>query len=98
MAQTALNGQIELASGAWTLLSEVNCTFQVVSGAAQILCMDGAAPTASDAGVVYQVGEGEEASTDVLARYPGAGTADRIYGRAHASLPCVIFISRAAVA
>lgn len=99
MAQSAYNGHMTLPSGEWTILSEIDCTFQIISGACQIIGMDGAAPSvATDRGVVYEEGEGEEAATGVLARYTGAGTADRIYGMPDGSLTCTIFLSRAAVA
>ena len=48
------------------LISEVNCSFVVISGYVDILGMDGAAPTNSQRGVPYAVGQGEDGSTDTL--------------------------------
>lgn len=95
MAQTAYNDIMDIATS-WTLISEINCTFVVEDGDVEIIGMDGAAPT-NETGVTYREGEGEEASTDVLARFAGAGTADRIYARGKQG-GCRIFLSRAAVA
>lgn len=97
MAQTAQNGRITLAADTWTLISEINCTFVVEEGEIEILGMDGAAPGASDEGVTYFKGQGEDVATDTLSRFVGSGTPDRIYAisrDAHA----VVFVSRAAVA
>lgn len=99
MTQTAYNGHMALPAGEWTLISEIDCTFQVVSGAIEVLGMDGAAPTfATDGGIVYEAGEGEEAATGTLVRFTGGGTIDRLYAKPHGSLGATIFLSRAAVA
>ena len=96
MAQTALNGKLALARDTWVLVSEINCTFVVLGGNVEIIGMDGAAPTESDSGIPYPKGTGETFDTDVLARYAGSGTADRIYARSSAT-DGSLFVSRAAV-
>jgi hypothetical protein len=53
------------------LISEINCSFVVISGYVEIIGMDGAAPT-TERGVPYAVGQGEDGSTDttVVRRVP----------------------------
>ena len=98
MTQTVMNGTLNITQGEWTLISEINCTFVVNEGMVDIIGMDGAAPGISDNGIIYREGQGEDASTDTLARFTGAGTADRIYARSLSSGFATLFISRAAVA
>lgn len=97
MTQSAVNGWINLEADAWTLISEIDCTFVVISGLVEILGMDGAAPDADDRGIPYPIGAGEDVSTGMLARFAGAGTADRLYAISRGREGS-IFISRAAVA
>ena len=97
MTQTAHNDVFPLTESAWTLFSEINCTFVVNRGYVQVIGTDGAAPDAADIGVVYRTGTGEEVSTDTLARFVGSGTADGLYAKS-LSPDTEFFVSRAAVA
>ena len=97
MAQTANNDWISLPADTWVLISEIDCTFVVIFGEVQILGMDGAAPSADQNGIPYSQGQGEDVTTGMLARFVGAGTADRLYARS-AGEAGAIFVSRAAVA
>lgn len=98
MAQTATNTVMSIEWGpSWTLVSEINCTFVVNLGAVEVIGMDGAEPASGDHGIVYRQGFGEDASTDMLARFTGAGTADRLYMRGVGG-SSQVFVSRAAVA
>jgi hypothetical protein len=100
MAQSALNDDLPCPLGEWTKISEINCTFQVVSGKVRLLgTSGGTAPTGTNPrGVVYEAGEGEAAATDTLARFTGAGTANGLYVIPDGSFAAVVFVSRAAVA
>ena len=97
MTQTAQNEEVTLSADTWTLISEVNCTFVVNEGAVEILGMDGATPDSDDTGILYRTGQGEDSETDTLARYPGAGTADRIYAISRGR-DAKLFVSRESVA
>lgn len=97
MTQTAYNDIMSIPEDTWTLISEVNCTFFVNGGMIELIGMQDAAPT-TEQGVAYEQGQGEEAATDVLARYSGAGTANRLYARAIGGRRANIFLSRASVA
>lgn len=97
MTQTAYNGAMTIPADEWTLVSEVNCTFVVNGPAVEVIGMDGAAPASTDYGIIYVTGAGEDAATDTLARFVGAGTADRLYMRGYQAKSSV-FVSRAAVA
>jgi hypothetical protein len=96
MTQTALNTWVTLPADTWTLISEIDCTFVVVSGIVEVLGMDGAAPVEADRGIPYANGAGEDASVAMLSRFPGSGTADRIYMISRGETGSV-FVSRAAV-
>jgi hypothetical protein len=98
MAQTALNTKLALPLNVWVLFSEINCTFVVESGDVEIIGMDGAAPAADQGGITYAVGTGQDAATDTLGRFTGAGPApDRLYARSR-NVNGLLFVSRAAVA
>lgn len=97
MTQTALNDRLELPADEWVLFSEIDCTFVVENGLVEIIGMDGAAPGADQSGISYQIGQGEDAATETLARFVGAGTADRLYARSR-HIGGSMFVSRAAVA
>lgn len=97
MAQTAINNWVALPADTWTLFSEIDCTFVVVSGLVEIIGMDGAAPDADDRGIPYPVNQGEDVSTAMLDRFPGAGTPDRLYAISRGEVGA-LFVSRAAVA
>jgi hypothetical protein len=98
MMQTALNDRMQLPRDTWVLVSEINCTFTVEQGDnVQFIGMDGAAPAADQTGITYARGTGQDATFDMLGRFVGAGTADRLYAISrHANGS--IFVSRAAVA
>lgn len=96
MAQTALNGHMDIPENEWTKVSENNCTFVVVSGSVQVIGTDGTDPDDDDKGIPYARGQGEDASTDMLARFVGAGTADGLFARG--SEESILFVSRSAVA
>ena len=98
MTQSALNTWLPLPADTWTQFSEIDCTFVVVyGGTVEIIGMDGAAPDADDRGIPYPMGTGEDVDTGMLARFPGAGTADRLYAISRGENGA-IFVSRAAVA
>ncbi len=78
----AFQGELTLTLGVWTLISTTNCTFQVRAGSVEILGTVDAAPAASDVGLAYGPGEGDGADVDTIARFPGIGTANRIYAKA----------------
>lgn len=96
MTQTAYNTTMTIPEE-WTLVSEINCTFVVNGWPVEVIGTDGAAPDSGQHGIVYRQGEGEDASTDMLARFTGAGTADRLYMRGIGGT-AQVFVSRAAVA
>jgi hypothetical protein len=100
MAQSALNDDLPCPLGEWTKISEIDCTFQVVSGSIRLLgTSGGAAPSGvTPRGVRYGTGEGEAAATATLARFTGAGTANGLYVIPDGSFAAVVFVSRAAVA
>lgn len=97
MTQTAYNDTMTISDDGWTLVSEINCTFVANDVTIEVIGTDGAAPAAGAHGIKYQAGFGEDASTDMLARFVGAGTADRLYMRG-VGQTAEVFISRAAVA
>ena len=73
MAQTAYNGVMEISWGpTWTLVSEIDFTFVVNSGTVEVIGMDGAAPGATDHGIHYNAGYGEDVDAGMLARFAGA--------------------------
>ena len=67
MTQTALNTWVTLPADTWTLISEIDCTFVVVSGIVEVLGMDGAAPVEADRGIPYANGAGEDALATLAA-------------------------------
>ena len=97
MTQSAMNDWLELPPRQWTLVSEVNFTFVVITGVVEILGTAGTVPAAGQRGVPYRVGEGEDAATDMLARFAGAGAATELYAWPRHPRG-IIFVSRAAVA
>ncbi len=98
MAQTALNGWLKADADTWTKFSEINCTFVVTKGDnVEILGTDGTTPTADDEGIPYAKGFGEDASTNQLERYVGAGTADGLWFISRGEVGA-LFVSREAVA
>lgn len=96
MTQAALNTWLALPADTWTLVSEIDCTFVVVKGRVEVLGTDGAAPVEASRGIPYSIGSGEDVATATLARFAGAGTADRIYMLSRGEVGAA-FISRAAV-
>lgn len=97
MTQTAYQGLTELTDNTWTLISEVNCTFSVVFGDVMIIGTASSAPASTAIGFPYYSGDAEGAETDVLGRFPGVGTANRLYAKA-TTPKATLFVSRAAVA
>ena len=97
MTQSAMNDWLDLTPHQWTLVSEVNFTFVVVQGVVEILGTAGTVPGLNDRGIPYSVGQGEDAATDMLARFTGAGAATELYAIPRGSRG-TLFVSRAAVA
>lgn len=99
MAQAAVNGEFTFAKDVWVLLSETNCTFINLNATPIEVIGDVAQPDQDVGGVPYNYQQGEEAGTDVLARYPGAagGSASGIYIMSRGRKGR-IFLSREAVA
>ncbi len=78
----AFQGELTLTLGVWTLISTTNCTFQVRSGGVEIIGTVDAVPSPTDDGLIYMAGQGEGADVNTLSRFPGVGTANRIYAKA----------------
>jgi len=97
MTQTAHNTTMTIPDDSWVQFSEINCTFVVEQGVVQVIGTQDAAPAASARGITYRMGQGQDVDYDMLGRFAGAGTANRLYARAPEG-SSVLFVSRAAVA
>lgn len=80
MAQSALDGIIDLPANQWILLSEGNCTFQPRQTEwFEVRPGSGSTPSDTSFGLYYQEGLGEVSSTDVLSWFPGTTTRTHVW-------------------